>query len=62
MTTGEATRSTAYSRIVSNLMALREEVRGTSPEEANAIDKIVTDVMAVQMYDRYVTEVGIYKK
>ncbi len=51
MTTEEATSVATCSNIVSNLLALRDAVRGTSREEAVAIERIVADVMALQMAD-----------
>jgi hypothetical protein len=55
MTTEEARSSTSYGSIVSNLLALRDEVRETSREEAEAIERIVSDVMALQLHDGYVS-------
>lgn len=59
MTTEEAERSTGYGNIVRNLLALRDEVRETSHEEAEAIERIVSDVMALQLHDGYVSQVSI---
>jgi hypothetical protein len=59
MTTEEAKRSTGYGSIVRNLLALRDEVRETSHEEAEAIERIVSDVMALQLHDGYVSQVSI---
>jgi len=59
MTTEEAKRSTGYGNIVRNLLALRDEVRETSHEEAEAIERIVSDVMALQLHDGYVSQVSI---
>jgi Mn-dependent DtxR family transcriptional regulator len=56
MTTEEAKRSVSYGSIVSNLLALRDEVRDTSHEEAEAIERIVSDVMALQLHDGYVSQ------
>jgi len=42
MTTEEARRSTSYGSIVSNLLALRDEVREISHEEAEALERIVS--------------------
>jgi hypothetical protein len=56
MTTEEAKRSVSYGSIVSNLLALRDEVRDTSREEAEAIERIVSDVMAVQLHDGYLSQ------
>ena len=56
MTTEEARRSTSYGSIVSNLLALRDEVRETSHEEAEALERIASDVMALQMHDGYVSQ------
>jgi hypothetical protein len=56
MTTEEARRSMSYGSIVSNLLALRDEVRGSSREEAEAIERIVSDVMALQLHDGYVSQ------
>jgi hypothetical protein len=55
MTTEEAKGAASYGNIVSNLLAIRDEVRETSREEAAAIERIVSDVMAIQMRDGYVT-------
>jgi hypothetical protein len=59
MTTEREKQSITYSRIVTNLMALREEVRGTSSEEAKALDRMVSELVALQMYDRYTAGNGI---
>jgi Mn-dependent DtxR family transcriptional regulator len=59
MTTEEAKRSMSYGSIVRNLLALREEVRETSHEEAEAIERIVSDVMALQVHDGYVNQKSI---
>ncbi len=56
MTTEEAKKSVSYSSIVSNLLALRDEVRDTSREEAEAIERIVSDVMALQLHDGYLSQ------
>lgn len=56
MTTEEGRRSVSYGSIVSNLLALRDEVRETSREEAAAIERIVSDVMALQLHDGYVSQ------
>ena len=56
MTTEEAKKSVSYSSIVSNLLVLRDEVRDTSREEAEAIERIVSDVMALQLHDGYVSQ------
>jgi hypothetical protein len=56
MTTEEARVSVSYGSIVSNLLALRDEVRETSHEEAEALERIVSDVMALQMHDGYVSQ------
>ena len=56
MTTEEARRSTSYGSIVNNLLALRDEVRQTSSEEAAAIERIVSDVMALQLHDGYINQ------
>ncbi len=56
MTTEEARSSISYGSIVSNLLALRDEVRGTSREEAEALERIVSDVMALQLHDGYVSQ------
>jgi hypothetical protein len=56
MTTEEAKRSVSYGSIVSNLLALRDEVRDTSHEEAEAIERIVSDVMALQLHDGYASQ------
>ena len=58
MTTVEAKRSVSYTTIVADLLALREEVRGTSGEEVKAIDKILSDVRYLELYDRYVAKAG----
>ena len=55
MTTEEAKKSVGYSSIVSNLLALRDEVRDSSREEAEAIERIVSDVMALQLHDGHVS-------
>ena len=54
MATEEARSSIGYGNIVCNLLALRDEVRETSHEEARAIERIVSDVMALQLHDGYV--------
>jgi Mn-dependent DtxR family transcriptional regulator len=59
MTTEEAKRSMSYGSIVRNLLALRDEVRETSHEEAEAIERIVSDVMALQVHDGYVNQKSI---
>jgi|APIni6443716594_1056825.scaffolds.fasta_scaffold1811523_1 Mn-dependent DtxR family transcriptional regulator len=59
MTTEEAKRSMGYGSIVRNLLALRDEVRETSHEEAEAIERIVSDVMALQVHDGYVSQKSI---
>jgi Mn-dependent DtxR family transcriptional regulator len=59
MTTEEAKRSMSYGSIVRNLLALREEVRETSHEEAEAIERILSDVMALQVHDGYVNQKSI---
>ena len=59
MTTEEAKRSATYGSIVSNLLALRDEVRDTSHEEAEAIERIVSDVMALQLQDGYASQKSI---
>ncbi len=56
MTTEEARKSTSYGSIVNNLLALRDEVRETSNEEAKAIEQIVSDVMALQLRDGCVNQ------
>ena len=56
MTTEEARGSVSYGSIVSNLLALRDEVRETSHEEAEALERIVSDVMALQMHDGCVSQ------
>lgn len=56
MTTEEAKRSASYGSIVTNLLALRDDVRETSREEAEAIERIVSDVMALQLQDGYVSQ------
>lgn len=56
MTTEEARRSISYGSIVSNLLALRDEVRENTHEEAAAIERIVSDVMALQLHDGYVSQ------
>lgn len=58
MTTQEARRSTSYSRIVTNLLALRDEVRGTNHKEAEALERIVTDVTALQVRNSCVAEMA----
>jgi Mn-dependent DtxR family transcriptional regulator len=59
MTTEEAKRSMGYGSIVRNLLALRDEVRETSHEEAEAIERILSDVMALQVHDGYVNQKSI---
>ena len=59
MTTEEAKRSMGYGSIVRNLLALRDEVREISHEEAEAIERIVSDVMALQVHDSYVNQKSI---
>ncbi|MDM8000125.1 MAG: hypothetical protein QUS33_09045 [Dehalococcoidia bacterium] len=53
MTTEEVKKSASYGIIVTNLLALRDEVRETSRDEAAAIERIVSDVMALQLQDGY---------
>jgi hypothetical protein len=48
-----------YGSIVRNLLALRDEVREISHEEAEAIERIVSDVMALQVHDGYVNQKSI---
>jgi Mn-dependent DtxR family transcriptional regulator len=59
MTTEEAKRSMGYGSIVRNLLALRDEVREISHEEAEAIERIVSDVMALQVHDGHVNQKSI---
>jgi hypothetical protein len=59
MTTEEAKRTMSYGGIVRNLLALRDEVRETSQEEAEAIERIVSDVMALQLHDGYINQKSI---
>ena len=59
MTTEEAKNAVSYGNIVSNLLALRDEVRETSLEEAAAIESIVSDVMALQMSDAFGSRASI---
>jgi hypothetical protein len=59
MTTEEAKRSMGYGSIVRNLLALRDEVREASHEEAEAIERILSDVMALQVHDGYVNQKSI---
>jgi hypothetical protein len=59
MTTEEAKRTMSYGGIVRNLLALRDEVRETSQEEAEAIERIVSDVMALQLHDGYLNQKSI---
>jgi hypothetical protein len=59
MTTEEAKRTMSYGGIVRNLLALRDEVRETSQEEAEAIERIVSDVMALQLHDGYINQQSI---
>lgn len=59
MTTEEAKGAVSYGKIVSNLLALRDEVRETSREEAMAIESIVSDVMALQIRDGYVSRAAM---
>lgn len=56
MTTGELKKSVSYGSIVNNLLALRDEVRETSQEEAQAIERIVSDVMALQLQEGYTAQ------
>ena len=56
MTTEEVRSSISYGSIVSNLLALRDEVRETSREEAEVLERIVSDVMALQLHDGYVSQ------
>ncbi len=53
MTTEEAKGVATYSNIVGHLLALRDEARKTSREEAAVIEGIISDVMAVQMREGY---------
>ncbi len=59
MTTEEAKRTMGYGSIVRNLLALRDEVRETRHEEAEAIERIVSDVMALQLHDGYINQKSI---
>ena len=59
MTTEEAKRSMTYGRIVTNLLALRDEVQETSGQEAEAIERIVSDVMALQLRAGYAVQVAV---
>ena len=59
MTTEEARSSISYGSIVSNLLALRDEVRETNHGEAEAIERIVTDFTALRMRDVYIAEMSI---
>lgn len=59
MTTEQEKRAITYSNIVTNLIALRDNVQESSHEEAIAIDRIISEVMAVQVYDRYIREIGM---
>jgi hypothetical protein len=43
----------SYGSIVNNLLALRDEVRETRHGEADAIERIVADVMALQLQEGY---------
>jgi len=58
--TAEGTgRSLSYGDIVKNLLALRDEVQETSHEEAMAIERIVSDVMALQLHHSYISQMSI---
>jgi Mn-dependent DtxR family transcriptional regulator len=59
MTTEEAKRTMSYGSIVRNLLALRDEVQETSHEEAEAIERIASDVMALQLHDGCVNQKSI---
>jgi hypothetical protein len=59
MTTEDAKTTMSYGSIVRNLLALRDEVRETSHEEAEALERILSDVMALQMHDGYVNQKSI---
>jgi hypothetical protein len=48
MRTEEARKSTTYQGIITNLAALKDEVRTTSRAEAEAIQGIVANLMALQ--------------
>lgn len=51
MTTQTDREAITYSRIVTHLLALRQEVLGTSREEAGALDRIVSKLVALQVYE-----------
>lgn len=59
MTTEETKATISYGSIVRNLLALRDEVSQNSREEAEAIERIVSDVMALQMSDGYFSQKAI---
>lgn len=44
--------SITYSRLVTHLLALREEVLPTSREEARALDRIISDLVSLEVFDR----------
>ncbi len=51
MTTELEKETITYSDIVTHLLALRQEVLGTSREEARALDRIVSKLVALQVYE-----------
>ncbi len=53
------TKEASYGNIVGNLLALRDEVQETSLEEAKAIESIVSDIMALQMRDGYLSRASM---
>lgn len=55
MMTGQAKNAASYGNIVGHLLVLRDEVRETNLEEAAAIERIVSDIMALQIRDGYLS-------
>ncbi len=51
MLTERERESITYSRLVCHLLALRDEVRATSSEEAKALDRIVSQLVSLEVYD-----------
>ena len=50
MTTEQEKQSITYGRLVTHLLALRDEVRVTSKQEAKALDRMVSDLVALEIY------------
>ena len=53
MTTREAQSTIAYKGIVGNLLVLRDEARDGSNGEIKAMDRIIANIMSLQLIDRF---------